>query len=194
MKKAVFLDRDGVINELVLHGSTNEYEPPHYSHELKILPHAIESLIAIQDLGYVLFLISNQPDYAKGKTSMQNLLDVHRELEKVLKENRIEFKEFFYCYHHPSGVIDEYSYACNCRKPNTYFIEHAAQKYDIDLKSSWIIGDRDSDILCGKNAGLKTISVNYLHSSNYRGDVSPDFEVDNILDSIEILAKRIRRL
>lgn len=187
MKKAVFLDRDGVINELVLHASTNEYEPPHYPYELKILPRVIESLIAIQGLGYELFLISNQPDYAKGKTSMQNLLDVHQELEKMFKKNEIEFKEFFYCYHHPNGIIEEYSHACRCRKPNTYFIEYAAQKYDIDLVSSWIIGDRDSDILCGKKAGLNTISVHYLHSAHYRGNVCADFEVDNILDCIEIL-------
>jgi len=187
MKRAVFLDRDGVINELVLHASTNEYEPPHYPCELKILPHVIESLIAIQDHGYELFLISNQPDYAKGKTSMQNLLDVHRELENILKKNAIQFKEFFYCYHHPNGIIEECSFACSCRKPNTYFVEHAAQKYDIDRLNSWIIGDRDSDILCGKKAGLQTISVHYVHSSSYRGNVCADFEVDSIFDCIEIL-------
>jgi D-glycero-D-manno-heptose 1,7-bisphosphate phosphatase len=187
MKRAVFLDRDGVINELVLHASTNEYEPPHNPYELKILPYVIESLIAIQNLGYELFLISNQPDYAKGKTTMQNLLDVHQELEKILKKNKIEFKEFFYCYHHPGGVIDEYSFACSCRKPNTYFIEYATQKYEIDLVNSWIIGDRDSDILCGQKAGLKTISVHYVHSSSYRGNVCADFSVGSISDCIAIL-------
>jgi D-glycero-D-manno-heptose 1,7-bisphosphate phosphatase len=187
MKKAVFLDRDGVLNELTLNPVTGEYEPPHSPDDLIIFPDVIESLRILQEAGFILFLISNQPDYAKGKTTLENIMAVHGRLDRILKSEGIRFREYFYCYHHPQGIVPEYSFACECRKPKPYFLLKAARNYGIDLVHSWIIGDRDTDIECGKAAGTWTILIEKQYSSGFRGSIDPDFKAANLKDSVKII-------
>jgi D-glycero-D-manno-heptose 1,7-bisphosphate phosphatase len=187
MIKAVFLDRDGVLNELVLNPATGEYEPPHTPDDLVLFPDVIESLRILKDRGFVLFLISNQPDYAKGKTTLENIHAVHTRFNHILTSSGIHFTEYYYCYHHPKGIVPEYSLACECRKPKPYFLLKAARDYGVDLKHSWIIGDRDSDIECGKAAGTRTILIEELHSSRSRGTSNLDFKTANLKDALTII-------
>jgi D-glycero-D-manno-heptose 1,7-bisphosphate phosphatase len=187
MKKAIFLDRDGVLNKLVMNPATREYEPPHSPKDLVLYPDVIESLRALREGGFILFLVSNQPDYAKGKTSLENIHAVHARFDHILTSGGIHFREYYYCYHHPNGTVPEYSFACECRKPKTYFLLKAAHDYGIDLKNSWMIGDRDSDIECGKVAGTKTIMIEEPHSSVYRGAESPDYRAENIKSAVQII-------
>jgi D-glycero-D-manno-heptose 1,7-bisphosphate phosphatase len=189
---AVFLDRDGVINELVLNPDTGEYEPPHFPEDLIIFPYVIDSLLILQDAGFGLFLVSNQPDYAKGKTTLENLHAVHTRLHHILSMEGIHFQKYYYCYHHPRGVIPEYSFLCECRKPKPFFILQASHDYRIDLRHSWMIGDRDSDIICGKTAGVKTISIEYKHSVQSRGILHPDFSVANLKEAVGIILSNKR--
>lgn len=186
MNKAIFLDRDGVITELIFNKERKEYEPPHKIGELRIIENSINALRSFQKRGFKLFLISNQPDYAKGKTTLESLVEVQNEFHKIMNENKIFFSEYFYCYHHPNGIVPEYSIDCECRKPKTYFVLKAIRKFDIDKNISWFIGDRDTDILCGKNSGLKTILINnnfYKNSEN----LDPDFTVLNIDGASKII-------
>ena len=187
MKKAVFLDRDGVLNELVLNPDTGEYEPPRSPDDLVLLPDVLESLRIIKEAGFVLFLISNQPDYAKGKTTLENIQVVHKRLDSILKSAGIRFEEYFYCHHHARGIVPEYSFACKCRKPKPYFLLKAARDYGIDLEHSWMIGDRDTDIECGKAAGARTILIEEQHSSGSRGTSNPDFKTANLKDAVTII-------
>jgi D-glycero-D-manno-heptose 1,7-bisphosphate phosphatase len=187
MKKAIFLDRDGVLNELVLNPATGGYEPPHSPDDLIIFPEVIESLRILQDAGFELFLISNQPDYAKGKTTLENIHAVHSRFDHILTSKGIHFQEYYYCYHHPNGIVPEYSFTCKCRKPKPYFLLKAARDYVIDLKNSWMIGDRDSDIECGKAAGTKTIMIKNPQSSKYRRSSQPDFTAANLKDAPQII-------
>ena len=187
MKKAAFLDRDGVLNELVPNPATGEYEPPHSPDDLIIFPDVIESLRILQDAGFELFLISNQPDYAKGKTPLENLQAVHAKLDRIVRSEGIRFREYYYCYHHPQGKVPEYSFECECRKPKPFFILMAAKRYSIDLSKSWMIGDRDSDIECGKAAGTKTIMIENPQSLKYRTSNQPDFTVANLIDALQII-------
>ncbi|QXO93535.1 HAD family hydrolase [Methanospirillum purgamenti] len=187
MESAVFLDRDGTLNDLVLNQVTNEYEPPHSPEELIFLPNVIQSLCALQKAGFKLFVISNQPDYAKGKTTLQKLKDVHHALDQMLKKKGINIEEYYYCYHHPNGIIPDYSFQCECRKPSPYFIKKASKKFNIEIHNSWMIGDRDSDIECGIAAGVKTILVKYPLSVEYQKFSSPGFIVKNLKESIEII-------
>jgi len=187
MKKAAFLDRDGVLNELVPNPATGEYEPPHSPDDLIIFPDVIESLRILQDAGIELFLISNQPDYAKGKTTLENLQAVHAKLDRIVRSEGIRFREYYYCYHHPQGKVPEYSFECECRKPKPFFILMAAKRYSIDLSKSWMIGDRDSDIECGKAAGTKTIMIENPQSLKYRTSNQPDFTVANLIDALQII-------
>jgi len=187
MKQAVFLDRDGIINEMVLDPATGEYEPPHVPEDLVLCPYVIESLLSLQTAGFEIFLVSNQPDYAKGKTSLMNIQSVHAKLDSFLKSEGIHFREYYYCYHHPKGIVPGYSFECECRKPKPYSLKKAAEDYGIDLEHSWMIGDRDTDIECGKSAGTKTIHIEEPHSSDSRGLSRPDFKTANLKDAVQII-------
>jgi D-glycero-D-manno-heptose 1,7-bisphosphate phosphatase len=187
MIKAVFLDRDGVLNELVLNPATGEYEPPHRIGDMKLFSYVFECLGKIQDSGYDLFLVSNQPDYAKGKSTLGVLEQIHKKFDQLLTLHGIHFREYYYCYHHPGGTIPEYSYECICRKPKPFFLFKAEKDYNIDLGNSWMIGDRDTDIECGKAAGTKTILIEEPLSVNKRGNSMPDFTVINLIEAVEII-------
>ena len=187
MKSAVFLDRDGVINELVLNPVTGEYEPPHFPEDLIVIPGAISALRTLLDAGFELFLVSNQPDYAKGKATKEQLHEVHERLDQILKSEGIPLREYYYCYHHPKGIMPEYSFACECRKPKPYFLLKAAREYRIDLAKSWMIGDRDTDIECGRVAGTRTILITYKHSAGYQDSSHPDFLAGDLEMAAELI-------
>jgi len=183
----VFLDRDGVINELVFNKETGEFEPPHYPIDLHIFSYVIESLKRLSEENLLLFLVSNQPDYAKGKTSLENLKTVHSSLHKYFSDSGVEFKEYFYCYHHPDGIVAKFTKRCKCRKPEPYFLEKAEQKYSINLHKSWLIGDRDSDIQMAEAGGVKSIQIDYSHSAEHRGKSNPDYQAANLHDAVNII-------
>lgn len=185
MNKAVFLDRDGVINEMLFNKDRNEFEPPYKPGDLKIFRGVLEALAEFQNRGYKLFLISNQPDYAKGKASLDDLKKVHAELDKILAGNRIFFDEYFYCYHHPEGVVPEYSIKCDCRKPGNKFVQKAIEDFKIDNSESWFIGDRDSDILCGQRSGLKTIWIK--NDKPQKSEFTPDYVAEDLKEASEII-------
>lgn len=187
MKKAVFLDRDGVLTELVFNPSTSEHEPPHTPEDLRFFPGVIESLHHLQNAGYDLFLVSNQPDYAKGKTTLSTIQAVHTRFEHILSLAGIHFREYYYCYHHPNGIVPEYSFPCECRKPKPFFLFKAVRDYEIDIQNSWMVGDRDSDIECGKSAKTRTILVISPQSSELRGSSNPDFSTATFKDAVKII-------
>jgi D-glycero-D-manno-heptose 1,7-bisphosphate phosphatase len=194
MVKAVFLDRDGVLSELVLNPATGEYEPPHRVEDMKLFPYVLECLGKIQTIGYDLFLISNQPDYAKGKTSLETLEKIHKKFDKLLISQGIYFKEYYYCYHHPQGIKQEYSYECMCRKPKPFFLFKAKEDYNIDLRNSWMIGDQDTDIECGKAGGTKTILIEEPLTVNKRVNSIPDYKVKDLREAVEIIYERIKTI
>lgn len=187
MKKAIFLDRDGVLNELVFNPETLEYEPPHNPDDLILFPGITECLHSFLNAGYLLFIVSNQPDFAKGKVRFENIIAVHEKLNKILDDDNITITQYYYCYHHPRGIIPEYSIECDCRKPKPYFLLRAKENYSVDLSQSWTIGDRDTDIVCGQTAGTKTIMIEYPHSFANRGVSKPDFTAGNLQEAGKII-------
>ena len=188
-RKAVFLDRDGVLNRPVLNPATGEYESPHRPDDLELYPWTTRALTALADMGYMLFLISNQPSFAKGKASLEDLDAVHEKLHRLLTAAGISFAEYYYCHHHPEGVVPGYSGACLCRKPGTLFLSKAREAHDFSVRTSWLIGDRDSDIACGSSFGFRTILINEAHSSNKRGMSRPDFQAENLEDAVRIIVE-----
>jgi D-glycero-D-manno-heptose 1,7-bisphosphate phosphatase len=159
VNRAVFFDRDGTLIEEMLNSKTGKYESVKTPDQVKFCKDAITTLKSLQAQGYFLFLVSNQPDYAKRKNTMENIQAVHYVFEQKLKENGVKFKRFDYCYHHPEGVVKSHSYKCSCRKPEPFSLFNAARDYDIDMSKSWMVGDRDTDVECGKRAGVKTIKI-----------------------------------
>lgn len=191
MNKAVFLDRDGVINRLVFNPDTGQYESPHHVRDLVVNPRVYQSLKSLMKENFLLFLVSNQPSYAKGKTTLENIREIHGELHKQLAGNGILFAEYYYCYHHPEGIVPEYSGTCDCRKPSPYFLLKAREKYQLDFNQSWMVGDQDTDIMCGQRCGVKTILVENEHSTSKRGRSQPDFTVPDLDEAVRTITKVI---
>ena len=158
MKRALFLDRDGVIDALVEHDD-GEWGAPLRPEQVRILPGALEAMSRAAADGWLLFVVTNQPDAAKGKTSQASLHAVHEELVRQLGAAPIT--EFFYCFHRAEDL-------CACRKPSPYFVEHAARYHDVDLGRSWFAGDADTDVECGRRAGCRTALIEYEHSGHRR--------------------------
>lgn len=187
MNTAVFLDRDGVINELVFNPATGEYEAPHSPDDYRMFPYVIDAVKELLNHGYLLFLMSNQPDYAKGKTSMENLRAIHERMHKIFIDHGIIFTQYYYCHHHPDGVVPEYTKVCECRKPSPYFLQKAEREYSLDLKRSWLIGDQDTDILSGKDTGINTILLDDVHSTQRRGNSKPDYKMHHLQDAVALI-------
>jgi len=189
LRPAIFLDRDGVINHLVFNPTNSEYESPHWPEDFSVYTYVIPALKNLMKFGYLLFLISNQPSYAKGKTSMDNILAIQQSLEQQLLTEGVSIQEYYYCYHHPLAVVPELAVICECRKPGTKFISEAVGKFGVDLHTSYFIGDQDSDIECGQQAKMKTIMVDNEFSLHKRGKSSPDFVVKDLYEATELIGK-----
>ncbi len=157
MRKAVFLDRDGTISKLVYDKQRDELHPPFLPDELELDHGAEEALNKLISQGYLLFVITNQPDHAKGKTSMENIKAVEHRFRSLMQEMGIDLAGYFACYHHPDGIVEQYAVTCECRKPGTLFVDTAVKEFEIDRSESWFVGDRGSDIECGRRSGMRTI-------------------------------------
>lgn len=159
MAKAVFLDRDGVINANMFYADTGEIEAPRKADDFTILPGVLEAMKRLQAAGYLLFVVSNQPNQAKRKATAADHDAIQAKLATALGATGIRIGEFFYCFHHPKGVEPSLSGPCDCRKPSPYFLNQARDAHKLDMAQSWMVGDRDTDIQCGKAAGVRTISI-----------------------------------
>ncbi|HUJ15649.1 MAG TPA: HAD-IIIA family hydrolase [Thermoanaerobaculia bacterium] len=166
MVKALFLDRDGVLDELVYYADTKSHDAPRTPESLRLRPHVREALDLAAKNGWMIFVITNQPDAAKGRTTRDALRAVHARLVEDLRGAPVT--EFFYCFHRAED-------RCECRKPSPKFVLDAAKKYGIDLNESWFAGDADTDIECGRRAGLRTALLEYEHSRSKRGAERPDW-------------------
>jgi D-glycero-D-manno-heptose 1,7-bisphosphate phosphatase len=147
MIKAVFLDRDGVIND---------NEVPYYitrPEDFKLNEGVTEALRKIVDSGFKLIVISNQSGISKKFYSKEDCDRVHEKLINIMAGSGITFQEIYYCPHHPE--IEN----CLCRKPQTLMFEKAIARFDIDAGKSWMIGDSEKDITGAENAGLRTILI-----------------------------------
>lgn len=147
MNKAVFLDRDGVLNkELGDYVCTLE--------DFQVLAHNFKPLKELQDRGYLLIVVTNQGGLAKGWYTEATLQRMHGEMRRQYAEHGVEFKEIYYCNHHP-----EYNSACFCRKPGSLLLEKAIARFNIDKTKSYFIGDRERDIEAGEKAGVTGILI-----------------------------------
>lgn len=172
MKKAVFIDRDGVIIED--RGFVHKIE------DFKIIPNAIGGLKLLKN--FELFIITNQSGIGRGIYTFEDFLKVNNHLIKELEKNKIKIQKTYYCPHKPEDN-------CECRKPKTRFLKDAEKEFKIDLKKSFVIGDRKSDFELGRNAGCRTIHVLTGHGINSKNDVEPDYFVEDLLDAAKWILK-----
>ena len=165
---AIFLDRDGVINEEINY----TVEDPTI-----LLPKTLTALKFINKSEYLSIIITNQPSVAKGFIKQHDLEFLHNKLETKLGMNGVYIDDIFYCPHHPQkgfkGEIKKFKIICNCRKPKIGLVLEAIKKYNINLKKSYFIGNSASDYLCAKQAQVKYINI------------SKSGPVKNLLDALK---------
>lgn len=149
--KAVFLDRDGTINEEV-----------HYLHrpeDLRLLPGAAEAIRMLKEAGFTLIVITNQAGVARGYYTCGDVEALHVYMNKQLQKEGGVIDAFYYCPHHPLHGIGEYKVVCHCRKPDIGMFEMAEKDFAVDKSRSYMIGDKELDIEAGHNYGVESILV-----------------------------------
>jgi D-glycero-D-manno-heptose 1,7-bisphosphate phosphatase len=145
---AVFLDRDGTLNE----------DPGYISDPEKVVlfPETGSALAILKKYGFLLIVISNQSGIARGMMTSEDVDSVNQKINSLLSKHKVKIDAFYYCPAHPDYSSEE---ECECRKPSTKLVLEAAKEFNVDVEKSYFIGDSVSDIQCGKNAGVKTILV-----------------------------------
>jgi D-glycero-D-manno-heptose 1,7-bisphosphate phosphatase len=167
---AVFLDRDGTIARDVNYCSRVE--------DFQMLPTVPEAIKILNESDFKVVLITNQSGIARGYFTEQTLLLIHREMENELAKSGARIDAIYYCPHHPDD-------RCDCRKPKTGLFLQAAGKFDIDLSSSFVIGDTQMDISAGKVLGSKTVLVTTGPQKGSGITNSPDYTAGNLLEAVE---------
>ncbi len=182
-RAGVFLDRDGVLNELVLDRVSGRPESPLRVADVRLVPGAAAAAAQMQRLGFALVCVSNQPAAAKGRVSTAELLAVHERVMELLRAEGVRIAASRLCLHHEQGVVPALTGPCECRKPAPGMLVEAASALLIDLRISWMVGDTDADIVAGKAAGCMTALIEYPGSVHKRLQaVSPDLIADSLTD------------
>lgn len=145
--KAVFLDRDGVLNVDVAYLYRIE--------DLKWIDGAKEALALLQKNGYKLFVVTNQSGIARGYYTTAEMLALHEHMQSELRQLHVNIEKFYYCPHHKDGKVAEFACECSCRKPKPGMLLQAFSEYDLDKEQCFLIGDKDSDLEAAANAGIK---------------------------------------
>jgi len=149
MERAVFLDRDGTIIEDI--GYIDECD------KIKFLPGASKAIKLLNENGFKVIVVTNQAGVAKGYFTEETVKEINRYIQDSLAEQEAFIDMIYYCPHHIEGIVEEYRKECYCRKPNPGMIEEAVCDFGIDLKNSFVIGDKISDVEAGYRVGCKTI-------------------------------------
>lgn len=175
LRRAVFLDRDGVINR-ALERDGKPY-PPRSLDEFEILPGVSEACERLKRAGYLLIVATNQPDVGRGTLGQGTVEALHAFMRGRLPIDRVEV-----CYHPGRGKSD-----CDCRKPRPGMLLRAANDLKVDLHRSWMIGDRWRDVDCGHAAGCRTVFIDRGYLEELRQ--APDFRARSLLEAAEIVLR-----
>ena len=184
--RAVFLDRDGTLNEDPAPGYLGD------PGKVKLMPHVGSVLFRLHELfSFKFIVISNQSGIARGYLTTKQVEEVNNRINELLMEHNVRIDQFYFCPYHPDFNSAE---ECKCRKPSPEMILKAAEDHNIDLSESYFIGDSVSDIECGMNAGTKTILIlsgygrDTLYSLQKQNKI-PRFVADNFMEAGDIIIK-----
>lgn len=175
-RPAIFLDRDGVLVRDIDNLSRPE--------DLELLPGVAKAVAAVNGSDYLAVVVTNQPMIAKGFITRMGLRDIHKKMETLLGREHAFLDGIYYCPHHPhsgfAGEVPHLKGPCLCRKPNPGMLLQAAEEWNIDLARSWMIGDRECDLIAGKRAGCATVHVCAAGASSSWADGS----ATNLLEGV----------
>lgn len=187
-KPAVFLDRDGTINEQM--GYIN------HICRFQLLPGAAEAIKMLNDADIPVVVISNQSGLARGYFPEELLDAVHDKMNGLLAEKGAHVDGIYYCPHHPEAKEERFRAACNCRKPKPGLVLRAAEEMHLDPEQSFVVGDRWSDIKTAANCGATSILVRTGYGrgdEEYIGpqqDIQPDYKAEGLMEAVQWILSR----
>lgn len=191
-RAAVFLDRDGVLNELVPDPLSGAGESPLAIEDVRLIPGAAAAARALARRGLALVCVSNQPAAAKGRVSVARLLAVHGRVLELLRAQGVRLAASRVCLHHEQAVVPELAGPCACRKPAPGMLLDAARAHEIDLAASWMVGDTDADIRAGRAAGCATLLIGNPASVHKRlQGIEADLTADSLARGEPLLVARM---
>ncbi len=181
--RAVFLDRDGVIVQ----------EPPHYAHrldQLELIPRSAEAIRLLNENGFRVIVISNQAGIAHGYYPEKDAILFNQVMKKMLEEDGAKIDAVYFCPHHPEAKIEKYRVDCDCRKPKTGMLHKAEKEFYINLKRSYLVGDKWSDIIAGKRTGCRTVLVKTGHGKEElkKHKITCDYIASDLFDWVKLIS------
>ena len=200
-QRAIFLDRDGTLIEEVGHLSRIE--------DLRIYPEALEAVRKINQSGALTLVITNQSAIARGFLNEEELGDVHASLQEDFRREGARIDGFYYCPHHPAAGAGTYTQECNCRKPQPGMLIRAARELQLEMATSYMIGDRLGDVEAGHRAGCRSLLIKTGYGEGElqvldQGEVAasleevplqrPDHIAENVLEAVDwIMEQKLER-
>ena len=189
--RAVFLDRDGVINSYVYHPELGTVDSPANAAEFSLLPGVGRAIVRLNQLGLLVFVVSNQPGIAKGKFTVSQLHAMTNKMIRLIRTEGGRVDAVYYCRHHPDAVLPLYRKDCDCRKPKPGMILSAARDWNIDVKGSYVVGDGIGDLLAGQSVGSTTLFISgrrcYVCDELARNNVAPNFVVRDLGEAADVV-------
>ena len=187
MNRAVFLDRDGVITQ----------DPPHYAHridQLKLIPKSAEAIRILNKNQFKVVVVSNQSGVARGYYQEKDVEIYNSAMKKELEEGGAHIDAIYYCPHYPEADVEAYRIVCDCRKPEPGMLKRAEKDFNLDLKGSFLVGDKIIDIDAGYRAGCKTILVLTGHGNdelkkNEKTNIKPDYISKDLYGASQIIKR-----
>jgi D-glycero-D-manno-heptose 1,7-bisphosphate phosphatase len=179
LKKALFLDRDGVINEDLA-----------YVHKLEcfiFIPGIFALCKAALDKGYIIIVVTNQAGIGRGFYSKETFIELTESVASMFLNNDIHITKTYFCPHHPKYCLGIYKKYCKCRKPEPGMFDLAATEFGIDMKSSMMVGDKISDLRAAKTAGINNLVLFGDRTSNFSSDEFPFNTRSNLKDIVELI-------
>ena len=181
---AVFLDRDGVINELI--------EDINNVNDFKLMPNVPQAIKNISEMGFYCVVVTNQPSIAKGYCGFNEIHNIHNKMETLLGYDNAKLDAIYFCPHHPEigfeGENKKYKVRCNCRKPKIGMIKRAKNDLNIDIGRSYLIGDSTVDLETARNGGLVSIGLKCGYGcKDNKFNISPDYWADDLYNAVELI-------
>ncbi len=195
LNKAVFVDRDGVINEMIYVKEHGYVDTPSNPVQFKIIKGVARSIKIAKKLGYKVIIISNQPGMAKGYYAKKTFDLITKKMHVILEKSNTKIDDEFYCFHHPNAKLKKYRKKCSCRKPRAGLLKRASEEHRIDLKNSYFVGDGIVDMEAAKRAGCKGIFIGNVNSSITelfnKKKIHPHYIARDLLDAVNFIKNNI---
>lgn len=191
LNKAVFLDRDGVINKMVYNAEFGTVDSPATVEQFNLLNGVGKAILEFNKLGFLVVIVSNQPGIAKGKFKDKHLKSIETKMLEEIKKDGGKVDAIYYCLHHPESKIEGYKIKCDCRKPKPGMLLKASKDLQIDLKKSYLVGDGVTDILAAQAVETKSFFVSsrkcYICDSLKEHNALPDYIVNNLSEAALVI-------